>query len=163
MKKTLIIFLAFLSLNAVAQRNGPGQMDREKISAAKVAFLTERLNLDTKSAQDFWPIYNEYEAAKDALNKKFMATMKEEIGIENPRRGMENISEDQAEKMLQLMFEKRAQDFSLEREYIEKVAKVLSAKQTLTVSQFDAEFRRTLMKRYSEESRSRRGKQNNGN
>lgn len=165
MKKTLIYILLFTCTLSFAQsRNGnEPRMTQERMNAAKVAFLTERLNLDTKTAQAFWPIYNEYEEAKNKLNREYMSTMREDIGIENPRRGIENISQDQAEKMLQLMFEKRTKDFTLEKEYLEKVATVLSAKQTLIVSQFDAEFRRTLMKRYSDEVRSRRGKQNNGN
>ena len=165
MKKTLVYILLFTCTLSFAQnRNGnEPRMNQKRMNAAKVAFLTERLNLDTKTAQAFWPIYNEYEAAKDELNKTYMFTMREEIGIENPRRGIDNISQNQAEQLIQITFEKREKEFTLEKEYLKKVASVLTAKQTLIVSQFDAEFRRTLMKRYSDEVRSQKGKQNKGN
>lgn len=162
MKKTFILIFTLLSLTAFAQKEPRPQVDSERMKAAKVAFLTEKLNLDTETAQVFWPLYNEFEADKDRLNKKFYTQMKD-LGIESPRRAMETISDDQAEAMVELMFEKRAEDLKLEMDYIEKVAKVLSPKQTLMVSQFDAEFRRTLMRRFSEENRSRGNRPDKGN
>jgi len=162
MKNTLIILLALCSFTGFAQRDSNSRMNSERIKAAKVAFLTEKLNLDSETAQVFWPIYNEFETAKDELNKEFFNTMKNKVGIENPRKAMEEISEAQAEQMVKMMFDKRAKELKIEMDYIDKVGKVLSAKQTLMVSQFDAEFRRTLMRRFSEENRDRRNS-NNGN
>lgn len=161
MRNTLIILLTLCSLSGFAQRDSNSRMDSERIKAAKVAFLTEKLNLDSETAQQFWPIYNEFETAKDELNKQFFNTMKNEVGLANPRKAMEEISEAQAEQMVKLMFEKRAQELKIEMDYIAKVGKVLSAKQTLMVSQFDAEFRRTLMRKFSEESRERRKSNDN--
>ena len=55
MKKTLIYILLFTCTLSFAQsRNGnEPRMTQERMNAAKVAFLTERLNLDTKTAQAF--------------------------------------------------------------------------------------------------------------
>ena len=154
--------MTLVSISVMAQ-NGKSRMDSDKIKTAKVAFLTEKLNLDTKTAQAFWPIYNEFESAKEALDENFRNSLENEVGITNPRRDMENISEAQAKQMVELMFAKRTQELKLEMDYIADVSEVLSAKQTLIVSQFDAEFRRTLMRRFSEENRERRNNQGKGN
>ena len=162
MKSLIIIAISIFSLNALAQGDREGRMNRESINAAKVAFLTERLDLTTETAQSFWPIYNEFETAKDQLNKKYGDAMKA-AGIDNPWRDRENLTDDQAEKLLGLIYQKKAEELKLEKNYIDMISKVLSPKQTLTVSQFDSEFRRFLMRRYSEENRSRRKNSGNGN
>ncbi len=59
MKKTILIaiFLAGFVQLASAQQNRD-----EKIQALKIAFITERLQLTSAEAQQFWPVYNAYEA-----------------------------------------------------------------------------------------------------
>jgi len=159
----MMIILTLVTVSAVAQRGGPGQMDKEKIKAARIAFLTEKLDLDSKTAQVFWPIYNEFEAAKEENNKKFMAAFKEKVGDENMRKAIEEATDEQASAIIELMYAKRGEDLKLEMAYMEKFSEILSPKQVLAISQFDAEFRRTLMRRYSEESRERRARFKNGN
>jgi len=162
MKKTLIIALVFISFAAFAQR-GSGNLNAEKIKAARVAFLTEKLDLDSKTAQVFWPVYNEWEAAKEENNKKFMASFKERLGVDNMRKAVAEATDEQATLIMELMYAKRGEDLKLEMAYMDKFGEILSPKQVLQLSQFDAEFRRTLMRRYSEESRQRRERNKNGN
>lgn len=163
MKKTLIVILTFFSLSLYGQRGGDERIDSERIKAARIAFLTERLNLDSKTAQVFWPIYNEFEAAKEQTSKKYFAAMREQLSNNNIRKGIQEATNEQAASILQLMYEKKGEDLKIEQQYMERFLTVLSPKQTLIVSQFDAEFRRTLMKRYTEESRSRRKRPSDGN
>ena len=66
MKKiVLLICFAFIFYNSSAQ-SGP----REKIEAFKVAFITDQLNLSSKEAQQFWPIYNDYQKTVEKLNQQ---------------------------------------------------------------------------------------------
>ena len=55
--KTYILTFGFLllGLGVIAQPN------RDQIRSLKVAFITERLNLTPKEAQEFWPVYNAYD------------------------------------------------------------------------------------------------------
>ena len=58
--QTIVIACAFAiccSADASAQKNHNW---REKIMCEKIAFLTTELDLSTKEAQEFWPVYNEY-------------------------------------------------------------------------------------------------------
>ncbi len=58
--------LLFLTVASFAQ----DRPDREKIKALKVAFITERLDLSSKEAQLFWPIYNEQGSKMEDLRVK---------------------------------------------------------------------------------------------
>jgi len=66
MKKLLytVICLMLFSLNAV---KGQEQTDNEKLTAYKIAFFTQRLDLTPAEAEKFWPVYNDYSARKSKL------------------------------------------------------------------------------------------------
>ena len=54
-KLMLVVFL--LATTVFYAQHKP---DCDKIKTLKIAFLTERLSLNTQEAQAFWPIYNQY-------------------------------------------------------------------------------------------------------
>ena len=68
MKKWMI--LAILSFVAtaglLAQPN-----KKQRINAAKVAYITDRLKFTEKESAAFWPIYNRFEEEKKAINQKY--------------------------------------------------------------------------------------------
>jgi hypothetical protein len=66
MKKvfSIIICLMLFSINAV---KGQEQTDNEKLTAYKIAFFTQRLDLTPAEAEKFWPVYNDYSARKSKL------------------------------------------------------------------------------------------------
>ncbi|MBQ0741530.1 sensor of ECF-type sigma factor, partial [Aquimarina celericrescens] len=71
----LLIYVIFIYSGIFAQ-NG----SREKIKAFKIAYITEKLNLSSKEAQEFWPIYNNHEEIIENLRKekrKLMKALKE--------------------------------------------------------------------------------------
>ena len=61
---TSILFILSFSLLTIAQGN------RDKIKALKIAFITEKLNLSEKEAQQFWPIYNSFEEDMSNLKRQ---------------------------------------------------------------------------------------------
>ena len=63
----VLICLLFTGFTAEAQRQrpGPGQ-----IEAQKTAFITNALDLTSKEAQQFWPIYNASEKRMEAIRKE---------------------------------------------------------------------------------------------
>lgn len=65
--KHLLLILTILTgtfFNAGAQ----GKME-EKIQALKIAFITEKLQLTSSEAQQFWPVYNSYEKEIETLRR----------------------------------------------------------------------------------------------
>ncbi|MEP2238753.1 MAG: hypothetical protein ABJI22_10375, partial [Maribacter sp.] len=61
MNKLIIIICLCATSFSFAQK----KQDWEKINTLKVAFITEKLSLNTKEAQDFWPVYNEYQEKRN--------------------------------------------------------------------------------------------------
>jgi hypothetical protein len=116
--------------------------DRDKIKTLKVAFITERLDLNTKEAQEFWPIYNEYEEDREALRQK------ERGQIRNKIKESENLSEKEATDLLKQYLKFEEEEEELDKAFIEKVTKVISAKKTLLLLRSEEEFKRQLIKQY---------------
>ena len=68
--------------------------NREKIKSLKVAFITDRLELSAKEAQQFWPVYNDYEDKREALRQKERTQIKSKI------RDAASLTEKEAEVLL---------------------------------------------------------------
>jgi hypothetical protein len=72
----LVIFAGFSFANAQQQGNRS-----EKVQALKIAFITQRLQLTTTQAQQFWPVYNQYQSEIRDLRKD-----KSDDALENEER-----------------------------------------------------------------------------
>ncbi len=74
MNKVLYLLIAVMlaasaALNAQGQGQGMGQNagDNEKLTAYKIAFFTQRLDLTPAEAEKFWPLYNDFSARRNKL------------------------------------------------------------------------------------------------
>jgi len=166
MKKFWIIAMV-LCVTSSAMAQGPGfnrqnRQNREQVKAARIAFLTNRLQLDTEQAQVFWPIFNEYEEEKGELVKKYNQQKRERIGTD----GFKNMSDDNASKMLDIYLEQKEAELALEKKYVVRFREVLKPKQTWAMVRFEGEFRRTVldkMMKRREGMKQQRGQKGNGN
>ena len=61
---TSIVFIISFSLLSFSQHN------RDKIKTLKIAYITEKLDLSKKEAQQFWPIYNAFEEENYNLKRQ---------------------------------------------------------------------------------------------
>lgn len=155
MKAIYITFLLGISLSMTAQdsRGRGRQMDREKLKAARIAFLTNRLDLTPEDAKEFWPLFNEYEKKKNELSRNYN-TEKRALITED---GVQSISENNAGKMLDLYVEQKQAELDLEKTYLSKFQKIMPSAKVWMVLRFDSEFRRSIMQRIN---RSRTSKPN---
>ncbi|MGJ8714176.1 MAG: hypothetical protein ACSHXG_03695 [Maribacter stanieri] len=138
MNKLVIIIFLFVSTISFGQRN----QDWEKINTLKVAFITEKLSLSSKEAQEFWPVYNEYQEKRNALRKKSHNQIKSKI------KDADSLSEIESEKLLALHMQIEEEEEVLDNDFLKKVSKVISAKKTLLLLRSEEEFKRQLMKQY---------------
>ena len=78
MKKISLIIIVTLMFTALAaaQGQGMGQTDSEKLTAYKIAFFTQRLNLTPAEAEKFWPLYNDYSARKNKMQLDRLSLMR---------------------------------------------------------------------------------------
>lgn len=137
MNKATLILLLLVTTLSFGQRG-----NREKIKSLKVAFITEKLELSIKEAQQFWPVYNKFEEEREILRRK------ERIEIREKIKDVSTLSETEAEKLLTQFTEFNATEEELNRSYLKAMKKVLSAKKTLLLLRSEEEFKRRLLKQY---------------
>ncbi|MFD1095692.1 hypothetical protein [Salegentibacter chungangensis] len=136
MKKILICLLMFTPLlQAQAQSR---EEDRERIKALKTAFITQELNLSNKVAQEFWPIYNEYETKRRELHQR------EHIELKN----IECISESEAENMLQEYLKIEKEEYSIKKQLFSELKEIISAQDIIKLHKLEDEFHKKLIKEY---------------
>jgi len=137
MKNTAFLFLFFIASNLVAQQ----ESKHEKLEAMKIAFITEKLSLTTKEAQNFWPIYNEYSQKIEKLRK----TKRSDLG--ELKINIENSSDKEIEALLSDVFDAKTKEIELQKEYYSKYIKVLPIKKVALLYQSEHQFKKELLKR----------------
>ena len=136
---TSILFILSFSLITVAQGN------RDKIKALKIAFITEKLNLSEKEAQQFWPIYNSFEEDMSSLKRQAYNTRKEvDLGA---------ISDEDAVQLLKQIRTNENKKHALENDFIDKLSKVISAKKIILMHKIEDDFKRKMFEEYKKRGR----------
>jgi len=133
----LLTTILFFSLTG----SGFGQNGKmkAKIEAARIALITERLDLSPAEAEKFWPVYNEFTSQRRELRSEFR-TEKSKIGTEE-------LSESQRKEILQKEIELKQKELNLEKEYSQKVLDVISTKQMMSLRTAERDFKRMLLER----------------
>jgi len=135
-----LILSIFLFISALSF--GQDKKDWEKINALKVAFITEKLSLNRKEAQEFWPVYNEYKEKRDALHNREYHQIKCKI------KDVETLTEKEASQLLNQHIQLEEEEEVMDNEFLKVVSKVISAKKTLLLLRSEEEFKRQLIKQY---------------
>lgn len=135
MRKFLFILLATLCFEtAIAQEGG-----NQKIENAKIGLITNRLNLSTEQSQQFWPVYNEFDAKKKDIRKQMRRLIVETNTLTTPdEKILANIKET-----LNL----QQKEVDLEREYMNKFLKVINVRQLAELYKAEQVFTQMLIQR----------------
>jgi hypothetical protein len=141
MKTTVYIFL--LSFFFIAQDGfGQGGDAREKIEAARIALITERLGLTPEQAEKFWPVYNEYDQQRRELARQ-LQDARQQVDVNN-------MTEEQSRNLMDLGLNIRERQVQLERQYAQRLTNVISAQQLLSLKKAEDDFRRMILRRLEE-------------
>jgi hypothetical protein len=133
MKKIILLLLLIGTFNATAQ----DFKNRERIKALKVAFITERLELTSSEAQQFWPIYNTFEDNTNKLRRE---------NYENRRKtDIDNLSEQEAKVMLNDMVSVENQKSKLREKFVADLLKVMPAKKIILLKITEDEFNKRML------------------
>lgn len=140
MKKIIVLFLMFPALMQLQAQTEDREAHRERIKALKTAYITQELDLSTKVAEKFWPIYNDYEAKRKELHRREHVDM----DLSSP----ECISEDQANRMLQEYLDVEREDYIIKKELFQELKKIISAQDIIKLHKLEDEFHKKLIKEY---------------
>jgi hypothetical protein len=148
MKKISLITIVLISsvTSLLAQRPEGQQYDKEKLEAARVAFITNRLDLKADQAEKFWPIFNQYNEDRG----KLMA----QISVIN-RSSLEEITDTQAKEMIKERLSLQQQLLDKEKVFMEEVTKAITSVQAMKLGGVNREFTRQVyrMQRGGEKGR----------
>jgi len=139
MKTNIIALFIFLfTLNAFSQPN-----DRERIKAQKISFITSKLDLTTKEAQAFWPIYNAYDETTLKIKHQDMRNIRREI-----KQNANTLSEDKAKELLSKLVVAENKLHEENVKLIENLKKIISAKKIILLKAAEEDFNRQLFDQY---------------
>ena len=144
MRKLTVLILVILTISTgYAQKSGSNA--KNKLEAARIALITERLELTPAEAQEFWPIYNEYAEQRRSIQQ----------GYREARKGydMQNLSEEQGKQLMQIGMDTKQKVLNLEREYSERLNRVVSSKQMMELKKAEEDFRSMIIRRLEQRKR----------
>ncbi|PKV50487.1 hypothetical protein ATE84_2545 [Aquimarina sp. MAR_2010_214] len=143
MKKiVLLICFAWFSIGAFAQ-HGP----REKIKAFKIAYITEKLDLTSKEAQQFWPVYNVHEETVQKLRRRERKLIKSIKEANNTPTGL---SDKQAKDAINNFLEVEEQKSQSRKNLILDLKKVMPNTKILKLIKAEADFHKRMLARIKE-------------
>lgn len=146
---TLLLILFSCSATQAQHR-----MPHERIHAAKIAYITDRLQLNYRQSADFVPLYNDYEKeirdARFYFFKKYMRGEPEDTDENTSLRFVDD-NLDYQERVI-----------AIKRKYNDLFLRIISPKQLSELNKAEREFKQLLIKRLDPRSRgSRFGHRNN--
>lgn len=137
-----VLFTLSINFSAVAQR-GNRAGDGSRLESARIGLITNRLNLSTEQAPQFWATYNEFTGKRKAIRRDIRQTRKPSA---------EPINDKIAQQSINRMLELRQQEVDLEKEYVAKFLRSISPTQLIELYQTEQEFNGMLIERLQERS-----------
>ncbi|WP_353717712.1 hypothetical protein [Dyadobacter sp. 676] len=136
--------LLFIGAISTAQAQRRSEEEIKRIQDAKVAIITNRLNLTPEQSTGFWPMYNEYAQKRREIHRaqrKIINDKKAEG--QNDEAVLDNLKEVQ---------ELRQKELDLEKEYQNKFLKVITASQVIELYKAERTFNDMLIQRLKQKN-----------
>lgn len=135
----VICFIANIPIIVAQPDPDPSKEGRERIEAARIGFITQKLNLTPSQAEKFWPLFNEYDNKRRAFRED----------LRNKLEGKERdeLTEEDKRKILDFEIEIKEKELQLTKEYKEQFMEILSVDQMLALREAEDEFRKILLNR----------------
>ncbi len=141
MKKLYYILSLLLLLTVMpAMAQGGGRPGPEQIQALKTAHITNALDLSSKEAQQFWPVYNEYEKRMEDVRKSQRQEMRQILA-----KG-DNLSDNEASAFIDKFMNFRQLELDERKQLVNDLNGIISPQKILKLQQAEETFKRRLLK-----------------
>lgn len=147
-KKILPILLLLTSLSFYAQ-SGAMKDKKEQIKAMKVSFITTELDLSTKEAQRFWPVYNSFDDQQFEIRHEKMKVCKTQLNDI----ALDKMNDRDAATLLDKIENSEDELYSLRKKYIKDLREILPDTKILKLKKAEDDFNRKLLHQYRDKSR----------
>ena len=152
LRKALSLLALILTINvAIAQPPTPPPANhrppreekqrekKENIEAQKVAFITKKVELTPEEAQQFWPVYNQYQGKLQELRKKRRQDIKE------AKENFEAMTDKDVEQLVDDEIVFRQKELDIQKEFHSKFKTLLPIKKVAKLYQAEEQFKRYLL------------------
>jgi len=130
--------MLLVSSTALAQ----GQSAQDKIAAARIALINERLALTPAEAEKFWPLYREYSDQRQLLKREYLDARRQYRA--------EGMSEEESKRLLQIGLALKEKELDLDKQYTKRLNTVISNRQLIALRKAEDDFRKMLLERLQE-------------
>lgn len=145
----LSISIFLLSQVAATAQRSEGSKERwKKYQTEKIAFLTANLELSPEEAQKFWPIYNQMDKERWAV-QKMRREMEQEL-----RDSEETLSDKEALELTKKYAGSKQKEADVHLNYNEKFLKILTPKKVLKLYKAENDFKMHMMRKYRDQRKS---------
>jgi Spy/CpxP family protein refolding chaperone len=142
-KNSIILLFLFISLPFFAQSDKMKDK-KEQIKTMKVAFFTTELDLSSKEAQRFWPIYNDFDNSQFEIRHEKMKVYKSQMNDV----ALSDISEKDASALVSKMEDSDEELFLLRKKFTKELRDILPAVKILKLRKAEEDFNRKLLHQY---------------
>ena len=147
MNKVLYLLIAVMlaasaALNAQGQGQGMGQNvgDNEKLTAYKIAFFTQRLDLTPAEAEKFWPLYNDFSARRNKLLADRLSLMR--YAAQNEA----NMSNDELSSTADRLAGSFSDEATMVVSFNSDLKKVLPQAKVIRLYQVESQYKQQLLR-----------------
>ncbi len=150
----LLLLLSF-ALTAQDEEMNPQQIDpkaREKMEAARIALITERLGLTPDQAEKFWPIYREFTQKRLELRNEFRQRQMS-LDPAHP-------DQKKQEELINFGLQLKQKELDIEKDYSGRIMQVITAQQLLSLRKAEQDFRQMILNRLQERRALQQRKEN---
>ncbi len=139
--KNIFLIISIILTTTVVYSQPNFEKHKEMIKSERIAFLTSKLNLSPAEAEKFWPVYNEY------INKQEEIISQKRENMHNFAKNKDNITDEQAKKVVDTYILLTKQESDLFIEYNKKIENILPIKKVALLYQAEKQFKRHLMRK----------------
>ena len=114
------------------------------VESARVAFLSQKINLTSVQAEKFWPVYNEFlDKRKDNRKsiRKLYKTMDE----------IPDLTLEKIKQQINLIASLKSDEIVSEKEFYNRCLIIITPKQLADLMSAEREFQKILIKKVSED------------
>jgi len=142
MKKWCVVafFTAFSLIQVKAQESNPEiNPNIEKLNAYKIAFFTRRMNLTSQEAEKFWPVYNEFQ------DKRIAIQLERQKLNRNVNQNELNMSGKELTEAADRHIALQVQEAALAQEYHKKFKELLTPQKIVRLYQAENQYKLLLL------------------
>lgn len=143
MKKHINIFILFSLIFSNFYGQGHNRKSHEKVTSAKISYISDELSLTSEQAEKFWPVYK---SLRDDVFSLYEQKRDLERNIDH-----DNITEEEAKIIVEKIVSKNEEINLKKGDFVNQLSTILNYKQLLKLNRAEHKFKKRLLERIKKE------------